>query len=257
MPHPLFGVQQTDARLDGQPRLATSSLWCARASDCLITPLNEGLSVAYRGRSNAATIYASDGTSGLLAAAEPAFSCEDWDGDTIREELLLLLSTQEAVRYYDATSGRLDLPMIDLTLRLDFTELGNATTADAPYWSYTPDTISGRRIEVVGDGGGNVVARHHDGSAFRTSSVAVSTGNRCSLRAVFFADGSVQAAMVVNGGAEVTAAKSATLTPVAWPAGNTRIRLNERGNGSRGTQAFRYGALYGGALSRRVLLERL
>lgn len=255
---PILGSEQLDARFDGAPpRLRTRSLWCWRARDGLLAPLNERMSVAYRGRSSAATIHASNGTSGTLAASAPAFTSVDWDGDGVREEDALQLSDEEALRYYDATTERLVWTMAAKVLRLDWIELGTAGVSDAPYWSFTTDEIDGAYLAILGSGTGDVQLHHYNGTSTVVSELPVTTGNKCSLRAQYFADGAVQIGLVRNGGAEVLSTKSAALTPAAvWgDGGDTMVRVNEIGDGIRGELQLRHGAVYGGVATRRELLE--
>ena len=258
---PPLGTEQLDARFDGTPpRLRTRALWAWRASDGLLAPLNEAMSVAYRGRSSAATIHGSDGASGTLAAAAPAFTSIDWDLDGTREEDGLLMSPEEALRYYDATSNRLQLPLGAMTLRLEGIELGNAATDGEPYWSYTTDAATGAYLAVLGTGGaGGIAVHHYNGSATRVASLPLAAGDRFSARAMVHADGGVQLGLVRNGGSEALSAREAALAfAAAWGAGGaTQIRWNEFGNSNRGTLIARYGALYAGVLPRRTLLEVL
>ena len=260
---PLFGSEPADPRI-GAPRVRTRSLWCWRAWDGQLAPLNEGLSVAYRGRTSAATIHASDGTSGTLAAAAAAFTAIDWDGDGVREEDALLLSDEEALRYFDASTGGLWWDMGPKVLRLDGVELGNAVDEDAPYWSFTTDDIAGAYLAVLGagdlgDGVGGIRLRHHNGTSAVESVLPLPASARFSLRGLYHADGAVQIGLVVNGAAEVLGLKSAALTPAAsWGAGGTpQLRVNEIGTATRGTFALRYGAVFGGLATRPQLLEVL
>lgn len=257
---PLLGTAQLDARFDGSPpRVRSLALWTWRAWDGQLAPLTEGLSVAYRGRTAAATIHASDGTSGTLAASAAAFTSIDWDGDGVREEDGLLLSAEEALRYYDATTGRVRLPVSPLTLRLDGVETGNAASADAPYWSLTTDAITGAYLALLGTGGGEIALVHHNGTSSVSAALPVAPGNRFSARALLLASGAVQLGLVRNGATEAVSAASAPLALAAeWGGGNAvQIRLNERGNSARGTGLVRCGALFAGTLTRRQLLEVL
>jgi hypothetical protein len=262
---PLLGSQQVDVRYDGAPpRVRTRSLWCWRAWDGLLAPLNPGLSVAYRGRSSTATIYASDGTSGSLTASAPAFTAIDWDGDGAREEDGLLLSSAEALRYYDASTNRLRWTMGAKVIRLDGIESGNAMVEDAPFWSFTTDAIAGAYLAVLGTGDlgagvGGIALHHYNGTSTVVSQLPLAAGDRFSLRAQYFDDGAVQIGLVRNGGREATGTKSAALEPESsWgDGGATQIRVNEIGDDSRGTSLLRYGAVYGGVATRQQLLEVL
>jgi hypothetical protein len=257
---PLLGTQQLDARLDGTPhRVRSRALWSWRAWDGLLAPLTEGLSVAYRGRTSAATVHATDGTAGTLAASAPAWTSIDWDGDGSREDDGLLLSAEEALRYYDATTGRVRLAMGALTLRLDGIESGNATTSDAPYWSLTTDAITGAYLALLGTGSGEMQFVHYNGSSTVASALPVVLGNRFSARARLLATGAVQLALVRNGGAEVVGTtSSANALAAEWGGGDAAmIRLNERGNSVRGSGIVRYAALFAGSLTRAQLLEAL
>lgn len=260
MRYPVLGSRQPDARFDGLPRrLRTRSLWCWRAWDGLLTSLNEGMGVQYLGRSTTATIYDSRGTSGALVAAEPAFSSIDWDGDGVREEDALLLSDEEALRYRDPVSGQLVWSMDAKTLRLDFLELGNAEVDGAPYWSFSTSDVAGAYLALLGDGAGNVLFEHYNGTSSVTSSAPVLTGDRVSARAEFRDDGSVQLGLVRNGGTEVLGAASAALEPATvWgDGGATLLRVNELGSTLRGVMGLRYGAVFGGVVPRTTLLELL
>lgn len=257
---PILGSRLPHARFDGTPpRVRTRSLWCWRAHDGLLLPLNEGMSVEYLGRTEPATISDSHGTSGALVAAEPAFSSTDWNGDGVREEDTLILSDEEALRYLDASTERLVWTMRAKTLRIDGVELGNALSEDAPYWSFTTDAVAGAYLALLGSGAGQIVFEHYNGTSSVTSALPVATGDRFSARACFHDDGRVQLGLVRNGATEVLGALSDALEPASeWGNGGATVcRVNEIGAASRGTLALRYGAVFGGVVPRATLVELL
>ena len=257
---PILGSQQLDARLDGTPpRVRTRSLLCMRAWDGILSPLNEGMSVDYLGRSATATIYASDGTSGALVASAPAFSSEDWDGDGAREEDALLLSIAESLRYHDASSAQLLWTMTAKVFRLDGYERGNALVAGAPYFSFTNAAASGAYLAIRGSGDGKIGLHHHNGTATVVSELPVTAGDRFSLLGQYFDDGSVQVRLVRNGGTDVVGTRSAALLPeTVWGGGSgVQARVNEFGAALRGVQALRYLAVYGGTATRQQIMEVL
>ncbi|WP_396216386.1 hypothetical protein [Gemmatimonas sp.] len=258
---PLLGSQQLDARFDGgPPRLRVRGLIVYRAFDGSLLCRNEGISTDYVGRSGAATIHDTSGNSGTLAASEPAFTSVDWDRDGSREADALLLGDEEALRMYDFATGRLLWDTGPKTVRLDWIETGAALIADTPYWSFTTDAATGAYLAILGGGDGTVLFEHYNGTSSVASSVAVNPADCCSLRAIYNADGSVQAGLVRNSAAnETVSARSAALTPAAsWGAGGATIcRLNEFGNSVRGEQLARYLAVYGAILTRQQLMEVL
>ncbi len=257
---PILGSAQLDARLDGTPpRLRTRSLLCVRAWDGIIAPLNEGMSVDYLGRSTTATIYASDGTSGALVASAPAFSSEDWDGDAIREEDALVLSDEEALRYYDASSEQLLWDTTAKVIRLDGYERGNSMVDGAPYFSFTNDAASGAYLAVLGSGDGKIGLHHYNGTSTVVSELPVFDGDRFSFIGQYSDNGSVRVRLVRNGGSDSVGALSAALLPeTVWGGGaGVKARINEFGDALRGEQALRYLAVYGGTATRQQLLEVL
>lgn len=265
MRRPILGSEQANVRWDGlPPRPRTRSLWCWRAFDGELAPLNEGMSVQYLGRSAPATIYDSAGVSGSLATAMPAFSSEDWNGDGVREEDILLMSDEEALRFLDATTGRLVWDTGPKVIRIDGIELGNALVEDAPYWSFTKNDGAGAYLALLGAGDlgsgvGGISIHHYNGTSTVVSTLPLPAAARFSARANFHANGAVQLGLVVNGGAELQGTKSAALTPAeTWGNdGATVCRVNEFGNTVRGAFGFRYGAVFGGNATRRELLEAL
>lgn len=257
---PILGSPQIDARLDGTPpRVRTRSLLCVRAWDGVLAPLNEGMSVDYLGRSATATIYASDGTSGALVASAPAFSSEDWDGDGVREEDALVLSAEEALRYYDASSNQLLWDTTAKVIRIDGYERGNALVAGAPYFSFTNNTASGAYLAVLGSGDGKIGLRHYNGTSTVVSELPIANGDRYSLIGQYANNGSVRVRMIRNGGAEVVGALSDPLLPeTVWGGGaGVKARINECGVPVRGVQALRYLAVFGGTATRQQITEVL
>ncbi len=256
---PLLGSQQLDARLDGsQPRVRVLGLLVWRSHDGLLLPLNEGISADYRGRSEVATIYDSLGTSGSLVASLPAFTSVDWDRDGTREEDALLLSDEEAIRFYDANTSRLRWTTRAKVIRFDWLQQGTLEE-NQPLFSFTRDSAAGAYFGLFGNADGEAEFRHYNGTSMVTASRAVADGDRCSVRAQLFDSGAVQLGLVKNGGSESVSAKSAALAPAdEWGnAGATQFRLNEFGNTVRGTTLVRYCAVYGGTATRKQLLEVL
>ncbi len=257
---PILGSQQTDVRMDGTPpRVRTRSLLCFRAWDGTLAPLNEGISVAYLGRTVATNIFASDGTEAPLVASAPAFSSIDWDADGVREDDALLMSEEEALRYFDATTEQLEWDTGPKVFRVDGIEIGNALVDGAPYFSLTNDDASGAWLAVLGSGDGRIGLHHHNGIAETVSQLAIAPGARFSLRALLHADGSVEVGLLQNAGAEVGGTRSGAIAPAAeWGGGaGVQARLNEWGAEIRGTQSLRYFAAFNGTATRTQLLEVL
>jgi hypothetical protein len=256
---PILGSQQLDVRMDGSaPRLRTKSLLCWRSWDGRILPVNDGISCGYLGRSTTATIYDSYGTSGALVASALAFSCVDWDGDGVREEDALLLSDEEALRFYDANTNRLTWKTDAKVIRLDWLQVGDIV-ADQPLFTFTRDNGTGAYFGLFGGPDGTVQFRHYNGTSTVTSERPVFDGDRCSARALLFSSGAVQLGLVRNGSAESVGTKSSALEPAAdWGNGGATVaRLNEFGDSDRGTMLARYLAVYGGNATRKQLLEVL
>lgn len=262
---PILGSHLPDARFDGRPpRVRTRSLWTFRPFDGLLSALNPGMAVAYLGRSEQAIIHDSDGVSGVLPAAEPAFTSIDWDGDGQREEDGLLMSNEEALRYFDPESERLVWDTGPKVIRLDGIETGSALVEGAPYWSFTTDAATGAYLAVrgtgdLGGGVGGIALHHYNGTSEVTAQLPLATADRFSFRGLFLPNGGVQIGLVRNAGNEVVSAASAALTPASsWgDDGDTVCRLNEFGDDSRGAWIVRYAAVFGGNATRRELLEVL
>lgn len=260
---PILGSHQVGARFDGAPpRVRTRSLWCMRPFDGLLSPLNPGMAVAYVGRTEQAIIHDSDGVSGVLPAAEPAFTSIDWDGDGQREEDGLLLSSEEALRYFDPESERLVWDTGPKLIRLDEIETGNALVEDTPYWSFTTDSATGAYLAVLGTGDlgggvGGIALHHYNGTSTVVAQLPLATADRFSMRGLFLQNGAVQIGLVRNAGSEVVSAPSAALLPAStWgDGGATQCRLNELGDASRGSGIVRYAAVFGGTGTRRQMLE--
>lgn len=259
---PLLGAAQADARFDGSaPRLTVRGLVVWRSADGELLPRNEGVSVAYLGRSSAATIRASDGTTGLLAAAEPAFTSIDWDGDGVYEADALRLSDEESLRFFDPVLDGLLWTPGPLTLRHDWIEIGSADVADAPYWSFTVDDATGAWLALRGTGSGAVRFEHCNGEDVVSSAVPVSLGDRCSLRQVLHPDGRVEVGLLRNGATRelLGAASDPLALAAAWGDGSAlpSLRLNGFGDSVQGAQELVHHAVYGAALARAPLMESL
>jgi hypothetical protein len=257
---PPLGVPQLDVRTDGAPpRIRPIGLLVLRALDGQLVPLNAEISVAYLGRSEDATIHDSFGTSGTLVASAPAFTMADWDRDGVREEQLLQLGDEEALRYFDASTEQLLWSTGPKVIRFDWIQDG-AVVEDMPYWSFTNDDASGPWFGMFGLADGKVGLRHYNGTSTVESGVAVAAGDSCSMRLLLHADGSVQTGLWKNGSrVEIAGARSASLAPESeWgEGGGVQFRLNEFGDSVRGVQRFRHLGVYGGTATRRELMEVL
>lgn len=256
---PLLGSPQLDVRHDGsQPVLRVKGLLVVRAYDGGLLPANDGISCAYLGRSEPATIYDSDGVSGSLVASLPAFTSIDWNGDGVRAEDAQLLSAEEALRYYDVNTNRLRWLPGAMSLRLDWQQVG-ALAEDQPLFTFTRDNGTGAYFGFFGNADGDVEFRHYNGTSTVTAARPLGAGDRCSAVARMYETGAVQLGLVRNGGNESVSAKSAALEFAdEWGNGGAvQARLNEFGNTERGTMLFRYLGVYGGLASRKQILEVL
>lgn len=274
---PITGALQRDARApDALPRIASSALLGWRASDGLLLPLQDGIAATYRQRTIAATIVAHDGTSGLLAAAAPAFTAIDWDGDGVLESEALLCSPENAVRWHAPTGAGLLLPVASLTLRHEWIELG-AAASGGPLWSLSDDAIAGGALVLEGTGANGLQFRVTNGSTTAVAALtlpeAIASGDRIAARATLVITGTdarVQLALVrVRPGVlapaavgdvgwtqapeTISALSAAIAAPAAWgTSGGVRARLNERGAASRGVQAVHASFLYPGVRARHT-----
>lgn len=255
---PLLGAQQRAAAEKGAPRLRTRSKFCWRGSDGVLSPLNEGLVVRVVQRTSAVTIYASDGTSGLLSASAPAFSSVDFDGDGVRECDALELMNEEANRYVSPDTEQIMWDLDPETWLIRWIERGAAAIPNAPYFSLTNNAATGAYFGLFGDGAGNAVFRHYNGTTTVEASRAVVANARYEGVITRDANGAVQFALIKNGGTEQISAKSAAAEPLAWGGGSgVQLRINEFGNTVRGVQSLLYLACYRGVLSRQRVLELL
>lgn len=237
-----LGVRLLDALDQPLARLALWFDWVA--VDGRLDARTSDLAVDYRRRTTAATIDASDGTSGTINQALPAFTAIDWNNDGVREEQGLKTSTSEAWRYVDARTGAIAWPTTPLTLRYEWIHVG-----DGVLWSLTNDAASGAGLllTVVG---GMVHWEHRNGSGAESSEVAVSVGDRCSARALLYPDGSVQLGLVIGDASELDGGQSDPLLPATDYAAGSKVRINEVGDTSRGVQVARLCQVFGGLWSR-------
>lgn len=256
---PLLGTAQRDTLLDpsgaGVPRRYVRGrvVWSAANG---LAALNPDVSVSYIGRATSATIYDSRGVAITLAAAAAAFTSIDWNDTGARDCEGLLLSDEEALRFFDPVNGG-GLwwpPGTALTRRFDWIH----QDVDGPLWSFSDDDVEGAYLLLQDTGDGGVEWTHHNGSSAVTSSVAAAPGDRVSARSVLNVNGSVLLALSINGEDEVLGTPSAALTQAdywgeEWPCD----RINELGTTTRGQQIARYSATYDGVLTRAELLERL
>jgi hypothetical protein len=272
MRYPILGSAQRDARaLDEPLALRVQALWYFRAAGGVLAPLNTGMQVDYLGRSAPATIYASDGTSGNLASAAPAFTSIPWATAGVRDDEGLLLSPEEALRYYDAATGELQLVPGPLTILHEWISVQVADVDQAPLLTFTPDDASNPApafglFETVADAGATryVTLAHDNATVIVTARTDLALGDRGSLVAWLHADGSVESDLLINGATTVVGDRSAAnaLEPAWGVAGTCKIRLNEwcdsdGDTGTRATQIVRRSAIYGGIATRAQLAEML
>lgn len=252
---PPFGVEQANRPYHGgRPSIRSRALLNWRNCDGTLAPLTQQ-AVEFGVRTSAATVFDSEGTSLSLPASIEAWSAEDWDGDGVREELLLLLGSEEYQRFLDSALGALRWPVLAFTLCHEFMWVG-----DGPLWSLSNNAGTGARLRLDAASGA-VTWLHHNGTSSVSSTVGsgLSAGDKCSVRAEFRLDGGVQAWLELDGADEIAGTNSSALTPAgSWGGGSgVKARINEFGNASRGQQKLRSSALYPALLSRRDLLRLL
>lgn len=253
MPLPLIGVQQANRPFEATaPQVRSLAMEHWRHVDGTLQPLTR--QVATLGlRSGTATIYDSNGASIALPSPMPAWSAEDWDGDSVREELLLRLGDEEPLRLSDADDEALYWPVRALTRFHEFVWDGAG-----PLWSFTNDDATGAFLHLEAKSDGTISWQHDNGTDNVECIVGsgLSTGARCSVIAVLNANGSVQASLVKNGGTETFgAASSALALASAWGEGaGTLARINEFGDAIVGQQRLRTSAVYAGVWTRAQLL---
>lgn len=254
MPRPMMGTQQATAGLD-MVALRSRAWLNWRNVDGTIAPLT-GQAAQLSVRAAAATVFDSNGTSVSMPRSAAAWSAEDWDGDSVREELLLVLGAGEVIRCSDRDSGQLVWPVRPLTVQHEWMWDGAG-----PLWSLTNDAASGAHLRLDAQSDGSVRWLHHNGTAPEESTVSlgITAGTRCSVRAHLLANGAVQAFLVRNGGAELVGAASPALTPAAlWGGGSgVQARINGFGTSSVGAQRLRTCAVYPGLATRYDLEHAL
>lgn len=173
------------------------------------------------------------GTSATIVHSAPAWQMEDWDGDSSRESVALLMGG----------SNRLWWPMIgslgydNFTVYVEFVERGAVGVAGAKVFYIGAADTYGAWFTVDSTGGAYRANVYNGVDVERvTLSVAPSTGNRVALRATVETDCKVQLFQSINGATETSTTKSPALTFSGF-AGN-RLYLGSAGDLEPGTNAF-------------------
>lgn len=257
MPLPLIGTDQANLPFDGYPPFVRSlALEHWRHLDGTLTPLTRQTATLGL-RASATTVYDNAGNTIDLPPALPAWSAEDWDGDNVREELLLRLGDDEPLRFFDPNTGALWWPVRPLTRLHEFIWVADG----GPLWSLTNDDATGAWLHLEAKSDGTISFQHDNGTSDVECIVGsgLVAGNRCSVIGEFHADGSVRARLVKNGGTESVGTLSAALTPAAnWGGGAGVVaRVNEFGDALVGQQILRTSAVYADVLTRRQLTGML
>lgn len=256
MPLPLIGTDQASLPFDGLPPSVRSlALQHWRHLDGTLTLLTRQAATLGL-RASATTVYDNAGNTIDLPPALPAWSAEDWDGDSVREELLLRLGDDEPLRFFDPITEQLWWPVRALTLFHEF-----VWVADGPLWSFTNDAATGAWLHLEAKSDGTISFQHDNGTSDVECIVGsgLVAGNRCSVIGELYADGSVCARLVKNGGVESVGTQSDPLTLAAnWGGGaGVMARVNEFGDALVGQQILRTSAVYADVLTRRQILGLL
>lgn len=170
----------------------------------------------------------SSGVARTVVAHQPAWDNIDWDGDATRDTPALLLGPNDKIFWAYPQVPRL------LTAYLEFVENGTLAIASAALLYFGNAGNTGARLWTDSTGSFYRV-RHHNGTTEVTSTLAAAptSGQRVVLRAVLFADGSVQLHQSINGAAETSAAASGANTlAAAWS--DTRLYLGTTGDTNPG-----------------------
>lgn len=185
--------------------------------------------------SRAGTASALDfaGTSATIVHSAPAWQMEDWDGDSSRESVALLMGG----------SNRLWWPMIgslgsdNFTVYVEFVERGAVGVNSAHVLFVGKNDVTGAYFQIASNTSA-YYAGFYNGTSTVTSllGAAPSTGNRVALRATFETDGKIQLFQSINGAAETSATKSSALTFSGF--GDNRLYLGSAGDFEPGTNAF-------------------
>jgi hypothetical protein len=252
MPLPLIGTDQANLPFDGVPPFVRSrALQHWRSCDGTLTPLTRHAATLGL-RASAATVYDNAGNSIAIPPAMAAWSAEDWDGDSAREELLLRLGVDEPLRFFDPVTEQLWWPVRALTVFHEF-----IWVADGPLWSLTNDDATGAWLHLEAKSDGTISFQHDNGTSDVESIVGsgLTVGNRCSVIGELYANGSVRARLVKNGGTESSGTLSIGLAPAAnWGGGaGVKARVNEFGDALVGQQRLRTSAVFADVLTRRQL----
>lgn len=210
--------------------IASRCIYHFRGDDQSLMPLT-GQVPAFS-RAATASIVDSLGTAFSAARHQPAFEPRDWDNDTVREQMGLVMGI----------SDRLDYPA-DWTPKAfawwhEFIQVGSMPSAGVALWSITNNAVSGARV-VIDSSGTYWRATHHNGSTSQviTLGVAPASGNRVIQWGQVYADGSIQMWQSINEGAAINTARSSALTLAAsWGSGTARLRIGASGTGNYGSQ---------------------
>lgn len=209
--------------------IASRCIYHFRGDDHSLIPLTGQLPTFSRAAT--ASIVDSQGNAFTAAQHQAAFEPRDWDNDTVREQMGLLLGTSDRLNYAADWSPKA------FAFWHEFIQVGSMPSGGIAHWTITNDAVSGARL-VIDSSGSYWRATHHNGSTSQTVTLAVApaSGNRVVLWGQVYADGSIQLWQTINEGAATnTARSSANALASSWGTG-ARLRIGASGTGNYGSQ---------------------
>lgn len=256
---PVIGTYQANLPFDDLPPFIRSRAFVhfracdGIVGDNIIAPLTRQR-MRFPMRSDVATIYTSDGTSIALVKSAPAWSAHAWPSGSERNEVLLVLSDGECIRFVDIDTEQLLVPVRSMSGKHEWIHDG-----DGPLWSLTNDDASDAYL-AADVYAGVLRILHHNGTADAQSVIpGIAVGNCCSMRWQFdAATGRVRCWVQRGTNNEQAGALSTALAPeTVWGNGSgVQYRINAFGDDVFGGQHLRTSAVFFN-LANRSDLEQL
>jgi hypothetical protein len=218
---PLYDVAELE--------IASRCIFHFRGDDQSLTPLTS--QVPTFSRAATATVTDINNVSFTCAQHMPAWEPRDWDNDTVREQMGVLLGTSDRLSYAAAYRPGA------LAFWHEFIQVGAVPASGIALWSITNDAVSGARL-IVDSSGSFWRVVHHNGSTSvnATLAAAPANGDRVVLWGYLYLDGSVQLWQSINGAAATnTARSSANSLASAWGTGAV-LRIGASGTGNYSAQ---------------------
>lgn len=216
------------ARRDRTPRRVSDCLWSWDARDTSLVS-DQGVPGVFTRAATLASVVDRNGTTYTAPHSMPAWEMRDVDGDGVREAIGLRMGADDRLTWPFALPPQTLSGLLEIVYTTSLTSTQTLFAIEGPL----DPSVSGNALWL--DYSGTAWRLNYRNSLIRTATLAStpSVGDRIRLRWILASNGRITLYESRNGAGETSATADPLALPAAWADGAT-LRLNSRGNSSRG-----------------------